>query len=255
MTVEGEVKGIRILPGQWRPHYDYEQIAWVSPPWDSQDYIWLDYPEAIFTDQGLLFLSHTNPNFPVVFPDPPKTPWRAVDDGIAFDRVLPNGVAFGGSLRASSESAVGLELHINNGSPETLTSIKLQTCAYLRAIKEFADPTMDNKLVHVPDKGWMSYETAKTQPEGSGRVALGWREGPAVCDLPWIVTLSKEPGHLVAMTWKKDTLSLVGNPQHPCMHADPVFPDLPPGQSAEVRGEMVFSEGGLETFEEAFEDR
>ncbi len=37
-TYEIHAKGIRILPGQWRPHYPFEQIAWVSPPWPSQDF-------------------------------------------------------------------------------------------------------------------------------------------------------------------------------------------------------------------------
>ena len=67
-TYENHMKGIRILPGHWRPHYPFEQIAWVSPPWPSQDYIWMDFPEAIFTSIGLIFLSHVNPPFPVVFP-------------------------------------------------------------------------------------------------------------------------------------------------------------------------------------------
>ena len=59
-TYETHAKGIRILPGAWRPHYPWEHIAWISPPWPSQDYVWLDFPEAIFTSQGLLFLSHVN---------------------------------------------------------------------------------------------------------------------------------------------------------------------------------------------------
>jgi len=73
-TYETHAKGIRIVPGQWRPHYPFEQIAWVSPPWPSQDYCWLDFPEAIFTDQGLLFLSHVNPKVTAEFPDLPPVP-------------------------------------------------------------------------------------------------------------------------------------------------------------------------------------
>ena len=57
-TYETHAKGIRILPGQWRPLYPFEQIAWVSPPWPSQDYIWLDFPEAIFCNLGLLYFGH-----------------------------------------------------------------------------------------------------------------------------------------------------------------------------------------------------
>jgi len=65
---EAYATGIRILPGQWRPHYPFEQIAWVSPPWPSHDYVWLDFPEAIFSDTELLYLSHVNPQFPDLSP-------------------------------------------------------------------------------------------------------------------------------------------------------------------------------------------
>lgn len=50
------------------------------------------------------------------------------------------------------------------------------------------------------------------------------------------------------MTWGKDTLSMIGNPDHPCMHADPHFPDLQPGASASVKGLLVFFEGALRDF-------
>src|SRR3990172_11551113 len=97
-TYETQAKGIRIHPGEWRPHYPWEHIAWVSPSCPCQDYIWLDFPEAIFTDQGLLFLSHINPPFPQKFENLPRVPWREIDNGIAFERKLPNGIAFGGSV-------------------------------------------------------------------------------------------------------------------------------------------------------------
>ena len=152
-TYETHAKGIRIQPGHWRPHYPWEQIAWVSPAWPSQDYLWLDFPEAIFTSQGLLYLSHVNPGIEAVFPDLPKVPWREVPNGIAFDRQLPNSVSFGGSVTKQSDTRVALELHLKNGSAQALKNIELQTCAFLRGIREFSDYTRDNKFVHVPDAG------------------------------------------------------------------------------------------------------
>ncbi|HQQ00343.1 MAG TPA: hypothetical protein PLY86_17960, partial [bacterium] len=58
---------------------------------------------------------------------------------------------------------------------------------------------------------------------------------------------------LIAFTWGKSTISLVGNPDHPCMHADPFFPDLEPGQSASIHGKLIFFEGWLEDFTKAWE--
>ena len=47
------------------------------------------------------------------------------------------------------------------------------------------------------------------------------------------------------MSWGGDTGSLVGNCDHPCVHADPVFPDLAPGEGASVHGAIRFVEGDL----------
>jgi hypothetical protein len=249
---EVHAKGIRILPGQWRPHYPFEQIAWVSPPWPSQDYLWFDFPEAIFTNAGLLYLSHVNPDFPVVFPDLPPIAWQTTAAGLRFSRSLPNGVSFGGSLAANSESTVALDLFIENGSEQPLTNIRLQTCLYLRAIKEFADFTVTNKMVHLARAGWVNFEQAQQATE-MGQYRLGFRgEGPPRADWPVCVTVSNMAQRLVALTWYEASASIMSNPKHPCMHVDPVFPNLAPAQRATIRGELLFFEGALEQFEAWF---
>jgi hypothetical protein len=248
-TYETEAGGLRILPGQWRPHYPWEQIVWISPSWPSQDYLWLDFPEAIFSNQGLLFLSHINPAFPAAFPDWPPVTWHRLPNGLAFERLLPNGVAFSGSATKQSDTIVRLELCLKNGSARPLTDITLQTCAFLRAIKEFADFTRANKFVHVPDKGWVSLEVAAKMPAGSGPYRVGWRNsGKLLADWPVIVAVSNQAERLVAMTWHQDTLSLVSNPNHPCLHADPRIRDLQPGAQAAIGGNIVFFQGKLADF-------
>jgi len=256
MTMESylaSLKGIRIFPGSWRPHYPFEQIAWISPPWPSHDYLWLDFPEAIFTDIGLIYLSHVNPKHPVLFPNLPKVPWKQLSNGLAYRRVLPNGIEFGGKLYTDKPATVNTELYIKNGSEKPLRNIRLQTCLFLRAIKEFSDFTANNKYVHLPDLGWMPFPEAQKTGLKKGIYRLGWRGGPPSADLPVMVTVSNQAERLVAFTWERDTFSLVCNPDHPCMHADPYFPDLDPGDSAVIHGRIIFYEGGLEQFEEEFE--
>lgn len=249
-TYETHAKGIRILPGAWRPHYPWEQIAWVSPAWPSQEYIWLDFPEAIFVGRTLHFLSHVNPQASTVYAELPAVPWRPTADGIAFERVLPNGLAFGGSVARADATTVNLELRIKNGTREPLREITLQTCAYLRGIKEFADYTRDNKFVHVPDAGWIPLSRAVTLPAGSSAYRIGWRtKGKPVADRPILVTKSNLAERWVGMTWRQDTLSLIGNANHPCMHADPKLQDLEPGESAFLRGALFFFEGPLANFD------
>lgn len=255
-TYETHAKGIRILPGQWRPHYPFEHIAWISPSWPSQDYLWFDFPEAIFSSQGLLYLSHVNPKFPAVFADLPRVPWREVPGGLAFERTLPNGIRFGASLVRSSATMVALEIHIANGSREPLNDIKLQTCLYLRASKEFADFTNDNKFVRLPDLGWQSFPKASAAKVEAGRFRLGWRGGRALADWPGMVTVSNQGKRLVAFAWHEDNaFSLICNARHPCMHSDPRFPDLAPGQKASIRGEIIFHEGSLEDFDALLKSR
>ncbi len=247
-TYATSAQGIRILPGQWRPHYPFEQIAWVSPPWPSQEYIWLDFPEAIFTKSGLLYLSHVNPAFPSVFPNLPKVPWKIIPDGLSFQRRLPNGVEFGGQVTASSATTVALSLFIANGSNAPLEDITLQTCAFLRSIKEFSDFTGWNKYVHLPGIGWQSFARALNLAPAKGRYRLGWRKGPVAADLPVMAALSNQAERLLAMTWHKATYALIHNPAHPCMHADPSFTDIAPGKRREISGELIFFNGTLEQF-------
>lgn len=254
-TYETQAKGIRILPGQWRPHYPWEHIAWVSPAWPSQDYIWMDFPEAIFTSQGLIYLSHINPPIDTVYESLPAVPWTETADSLSFERVLPSKIAFGGSLRKSSDTTVDLELHIHNGSGEPLNDITLQTCAFLRGIKEFGDYTRENKFIHTPDQGWITMEAARALPEGGSQpYRVGWRtRGNPIADVPMVVTVSnnEKANRLFAFTWLDSTLSMVGNPNHPCVHADPHFPDLAPGEHASAKGKLVFFEGKLEDFDYA----
>lgn len=249
-TYETHAKGLRILPGMWRPHYPWEHIAWVSPSWPSQDYLWLDFPEALFTNQGLLYLSHVNPPIPTVYSELPAVPWTRLPEGMRFERTLPNGVVFGGSITHAGANAVDLELRLENGTPQPLTSITLQTCAFLRAIKEFAEYTRDNKFVHVAGAGWKLMTEAMELPESDAPYRVGWRtRGKRVADLPVVLTVSKVRERYLAFTWGTATLSMVSNANHPCVHADPQFPDLEPGAAATIRGRLAFLEGAIDEFD------
>lgn len=249
-TYQTHAKGLRIFPGAWRPHYPWEHIAWISPSWPSQDYIWLDFPEAIFTDRGLLYLSHINPAVPAVYESWPAVAWQHTETGIAFERELPDGVRFGGSIAKGGDQVAELELYILNGANLPLKNISLQTCAFLRAIREFGDYSASNKYVHVPEKGWVAYPEAQKLSEENGRYGLGFRSRKnRKADWPVMATVSNQAGRLVAMTWLENTLSMVTNPNHPCMHADPFFKDLEPGERASIHGRLIFVEGPIQEFD------
>ena len=254
-----ELEGIQILPGQWRPHYPWEHIAWIKPPWPTHDYISMDFPEVVRPGEERLYLSHINPPFPQKYPDLPAVPWRHIDGGIEFERTLPNGLEFGGRLTVADETTVALCIFVRNGTSEPLKDIKLQTCAFLRHSVEFGKYTRDNKFVHVQKRGWIPFDVARESGEEGGLYRLGWFAGPTAADLPVMVTKGgpvriggPETNRMVAFTWDEHTYSLISNPNRPCMHADAKMDDLAPGVRGEINGRLIFFEGTIEEFQQKY---
>jgi hypothetical protein len=238
----------------WRPHYPFEHIAWVSPPWPCQDYLWFDFPEALFANGELYYLSHINPQYPPRFNNLPAIPWEREPQGITMKRVLPDSVRFSTRVTRRDDSSVDLGLFIENGSAVPLRDIRVQTCLYLRALREFGRFTNDNKLVHVRGAGWTTLREALDEKRGFEEtseptaVRVGWRGGRRIADLPVIVSVAEDPPRQIAMTWFAQTFNLTGNAARPCMHADPYFADLAPGARATARGALLFHEGDRDMF-------
>jgi hypothetical protein len=246
-TTGYHVDDFLVLPGQWRPQCQWEHIAWISPPWPGQYYLWLDLPEAVFCDQGNLFLSHINEDFPALFPDQPKVPWSVSAKGLFFKRRLPNGVEFGAGLEVEAKGIVRLNLWIENNGEMPLHKVHIQTCAYMRGIKEFSALTNENKHAYRPGQGFAPLGKTVSFDDLDG--------GGSAHEFPVIATCSNEAERLVAMTWFGNTARTWGNRNHPCMHADPRFPDLEPGQRAGVEGAILFYEGSLEDFARGLPER
>jgi len=263
------VSGMHIFPGSWRPVFKTEQIAWISPPWlnkgfiwgdfpKATDFIWLDFPKAIFSNKGLLFLSHINPSLPALYnyPQVIQKPWTPTPDGIHYSQYLPNGINFGGVVTKENEQIISLELWMKNESDSIIKDILLPTCAYLHPIEEFNAKSNENKFVHIPEKGWVALEKALLMKGNTGKYFVGWGRGSQkIADLPVIVTISREQTHLVAYTWWENTSALWGNPSHPSFNADPYVPDLLPGMKCNVKGSLIFFEGSLAQFEIYFKKK
>jgi hypothetical protein len=244
---------LHICPGKWRPLFNSEQIFWVSPPWPSSEYIYVDFPEAIFVDGMPAYLSHVSGVLPTLFNYKlPDVEWKERDGQYYYIRILGNYMDFGGEVTRTERHIAKMRLWIRNKSDSVMKNITLQTCAYLHPIKEFSQVTNTNKFIHTPDSGWVSLDRLwPPKPHGfpeTGTYKIGWRSGAALSDLPFIIAQSQVEGHLVAMTWFDHTLSFIGNTRHPCFHADPFFPDLQPGERHTIEGAFIFFEGSLPAF-------
>jgi peptidoglycan/xylan/chitin deacetylase (PgdA/CDA1 family) len=167
-------------------------------------YAVIDLPEAIFSNLGLTFLAHTH--IPTIWNRDnvviPNVDWtRRADGSLASGWKLLNGIEFGAT--ATYRDGVDMTLWLRNGTRETLTGLRTQICVMLKEAKGYSATTNDNK--HFGPR------SAAVEHEGGGR---------------WLVTEWERCGR----TW--------GNPQCPCMHADPVLPDCQPAETVEVKGRL-----------------
>jgi hypothetical protein len=97
---------------------------------------------------------------------------------------------------------------LTNGTPAHLSGLRVQFCTMLAATE-----------------GFQHQQRLETR-EAAPFIAV-----KSVDHDRWIVT-GWEPLHRI---WT--------NPPVPCIHADPIFPDCPPGETVEVRGRLWFYEG------------
>lgn len=182
----------------------------VFTPWDGGGYVVVDAPEAIFSNLGLIYLAHTHipTRWDLQGISLPRLEWqRGAEGGLAIDRTLPNGIAFGAQVRPTT-TEVRMELWLRNGTSEPLTGLRVQNCVMLGQAIGFTAQTTDNKVFQSP------YAAARSE---DGR--------------RWIIT-AWDPAH---RGW--------GNEWCPCLHSDPQFPDCAPGQTQRVRGWLSFYEG------------
>jgi len=184
--------------------------ASVFLPWDTTSYVVVDLPEAIFFQRGLLYLAHTH--LPTIWDEQnlhlDNIDWtREPDGGLRFERVLPNKIAFGASIQPKVGS-VDMELWLRNGTVEALTGLRTQICGHLKGAPDFNQQTTTNKIFRAP--------SVAVHSAGGDR---------------WIITAWERCGR----AW--------GQPLVPCIHADPVLPDCPPGETVRVRGRLWFYEG------------
>lgn len=199
---------IGFLNGAVAPHR--ETKASVFTPWDGGGYVVVDAPEAIFSNLGLLYLAHTH--LPTIWDErgiqlPPEE-WKQHEDGdLTTSRLLPNGVSFQVAVHPATEG-VHMELTLRNGTPEPLSGLRVQNCVMLGHADGFASQTDTNRVLQSP------FSAARSS-DGRRWVITGWER----CQRTW------------------------GNPWVPCIHADPVLEDCPPGGTVRVRGWISFFEG------------
>jgi hypothetical protein len=182
----------------------------VFAPWDDTSYVVVDVPEAIWSNLGLIYLAHTH--VPTLWTMRgvalEKLEWNRRAGGVLdCERRLPNGIRFGTKIVPAAES-VRMEMWLTNGTSATLSDLRVQNCVMLKGAAGFEHQTTEGKRFMPP------YAVARARDNDR-----------------WIIT-GWEPCH---RAWS--------NAPCPCLHADPKFPDCPPGQTSRIAGWLSFFEG------------
>jgi len=177
----------------------------VFAPWDSTSYFVVDLPEAIWSNLGLTYLAHTH--IDTIWDSrgvqlEPQEWLRRSDGSLSHERTLPNGIAFGASVYPR-EKSVAMELWLRNGADATLTDLRIQNCVMLKGASGFSAQSNANR-------------------EARGPVAIA----------------RSEDGQRYLLTAWERADRVWANAPVPCIHADPRFPDLEPGESATLKGEL-----------------
>jgi hypothetical protein len=182
----------------------------IFAPWDPTSYVVLDAPEAIWSNLGLTYLAHTH--IDTVWDKQgiklARLEWRRRSDGSYFlRRDLPNKIAYE-ILATPHRDHLAIRMSLTNGTDAKLSDLRVQMCAMLKGCRDFDQQTNDNKIF----RGSLA----------ACRNSAGDR---------WVI-LGFEPNH---RTW--------GNAPCPCIHSDPIFPELEPGETKHVHGWLSFYSG------------
>jgi hypothetical protein len=215
----GQIVKVRPYPGVRHPRINFRE-GMLSPmrgtkvsiflPWEPDEYVVLDLPEALFSQFGLTFLGHKH--IPTIF-DYQKivienSDWRITHEGSLHNVwELPNNMRIGTDIYPGINE-LDLKLWLYNNTDSLLTDLQSQVCIMLKMATEFNALNNENKIFDSP-------VAAVRSNDGNY----------------WIITAWNGGNH----AW--------GNEDCPCLHSDPRLPDCRPGETVSVTGKIWFYHG------------
>jgi hypothetical protein len=198
---------IGFLEGAIDPHRDTKCSVFL--PWGG--YAVIDVPEAVWVEKDLVYLAHTH--IPTTWDKRSvkleRIDWTREAGGVLTSRrTLPDGLAFSVRVEPARDGAA-MELRLRNGTDRKLTGLRAQVCVMLKGAPGFNAQIRENKV----------------KLDASGVCAVRSEDGKR-----WIATVFEKP-----RLWE--------NPPCPCIHSDPNFSDLSPGEEMVSRGRLFIYEG------------
>lgn len=231
----------------------------LVPPWKDGGVLHVNFPEHFeHGDVGYSILRHH---------DKLKNPWtlspgsHSASYGVESPH-LP-GVKVHATATADGDRA-HLTLKITNGGEKTLHRVKPLLCFHYDRLAGFPQRLTNNFehiYVVVDGKPVRLADIATKNPDANAKVAYVRGCGQHDCnkfansrgglidkdiDIALIAIAAVDGRRKVVITFTPGK-SILSNAFIPCAHADPFFGDLKPGESIEVKGEVLFTEDDLES--------
>ena len=234
----------------------------IAAPWKGAGKLFFNFPEHLeYNTQGMSILRHwdRNPSLWNVSPDGRQASYRVEsphEPGViveAFARLAHSEEVPEGT------TGVYLAMRITNTGERTLPTVRPLLCFQYRGLTGF--PAWIDNFKHsylVFDgqlKAIADLPTEKPDTSFKGCVVKGCpqrdtraeRQGGLIeedMDLALSVVESLD-GKRKLVVWWTPGKSMITNAAIPCIHADPYFGTLEPGQSAFAEGLALFTEGDL----------
>ena len=182
----------------------------IFTPWNDSHYAVIDVPEAIWNNDRLMYLAHTHIH--TIWDDLGITleplEWiRHSDGSFEMVRELPNGIVFG-TYVIPSKTEIRFQQWLINNTDESLSGLRVQNCLMLKSTPGFNQMSDSNNIISTPY---------------IARHAGGEKR--------WVITAFSPSG----VPWS--------NPDVPCIHSNPTFPNCAPGETQKLRGWLSFYEG------------
>ena len=224
----------------------------VSPPWPDDGRLYLNYPEHLEYRTGWGIARYS---------DKRENAWQVADDGkSAFyevDSLTARGVKVRAEVKVVEPDRVRFKVKITNNSRAlTLDNVKPLLCHQYRRLTGFPQwrenlkhtyVVLDGKLAALadvptekPDANIKGASIKGRKPYASSFVAKRGGIIKKQLDMSLSIIASLDEKRAVLITYDPGK-SMLSNANIPCLHADPYFGDIKPGESKEATGYVIFA--------------
>jgi hypothetical protein len=240
----------------------------VTAPWKDGGHVIINLPEHLTygTNERPILRWSDNRQF-----KEPQNAWKISEDGreATLDIASPYDaqVRIVGKVKAEGENRVRLSMKIVNNTDHDLDAIRALYCTHYRLLTGFprwqqgfpftwllvngrwtrlADlPTKDEKTLVK----WARVKGRDVRPNEFVTSRGGAIAKPL--DAAAAVVSDTDQQRRLAVAWKPGG-TMLSNADIPCIHVDPFYETVPPGESREAEGLMIFTEEPLDKILEQF---